>query len=246
VKADAPAAGATEVIRPDWPAPARVTALVTTRQFGDMASEESKLKVKQLVGGEPLWLRQVHGTTVADADSKPGTQRPQADAAVARKAGSVCVVMAADCMPVLLADEAGSVVAAAHAGWRGLCAGVIEATVGEMRAAMRAAMGAAMRVPEAGIIAWLGPAIGPRVYEVGEEVRAAFLERDAAAATAFVATRPGHWLLDLYAVARQRLAKLGVERIYGGGLCTYSDAERFYSYRRDRASSRMAALIWLS
>jgi YfiH family protein len=150
--------------------------------------------------------------------------------------------MAADCMPVLLADEAGGVVAAAHAGWRGLSAGVIEATVGEMRAAMRAAM----RVPAAGIIAWLGPAIGPRVYEVGEEVRTAFLERDAAAAAAFVATRPGHWLLDLYAVARQRLAKLGVERVYGGGLCTYSDPERFYSYRRDGASGRMAALIWLS
>jgi YfiH family protein len=173
-------------------------------------------------------------------------ERPQADAAVARKAGSVCVVMAADCMPVLLADDAGSVVAAAHAGWRGLSAGVIEATVGEMRAPMRAAMRAATRVPAAGIMAWLGPAIGPRVYEVGEEVRAAFLERDAAAAAAFVATRPGHWLLDLYAIARQRLAKLGVERVYGGGLCTYSDPARFYSYRRDGASGRMAALIWLS
>jgi YfiH family protein len=218
--------------------PARVRALVTTRQFGDMASEESKLKIQPLVAGEPRWLRQVHGTTVIDADSKPGAEKPQADAAVARKAGSVCAVMAADCMPVLLADEAGGVVAAAHAGWRGLCGGVIEAAVGEMRREMR--------TPPAGIIAWLGPAIGPRVYEVGEEVRAAFLERDAAAATAFVATRPGHWLLDLYAVARQRLAKLGVERVYGGGLCTYSDPERFYSYRRDGASGRMAALIWLS
>ena len=142
--------------------------------------------------------------------------------------------MAADCMPVLLADEAGGVVAAAHAGWRGLSAGVIEAAVD------------AMRVPAASVIAWLGPAIGPRVYEVGEEVRAAFLERDAAAAAAFVATRPGHWLLDLYSVARQRLAKLGVERVYGGGLCTYSDPERFYSYRRERGAGRMAALIWLS
>ena len=156
------------------------------------------------------------------------------DAAVARRKGTVCAVMAADCMPVLLADASGAVVAAAHAGWRGLSAGVIEAAVD------------AMRVAPAEVIAWLGPAIGPRVYEVGEEVRAAFLKRDAAAAAAFVPTRSGHWLLDLYAVARQRLAKLGVERVYGGGLCTYSDPERFYSYRRDRASGRMAALIWLS
>ena len=236
MKADAPSWSAGEIIRPEWPAPARVRALVTTRQFGDMASEESKVKIRQLVAGEPLWLRQVHGTTVADAESK--ANRPQADAAVARKAGAVCAVMAADCMPVLLADAAGGVVAAAHAGWRGLSAGVIEAAVGEMRREMR--------VPLAGIIAWLGPAIGPRVYEVGEEVRTAFLERDAAAAAAFVATRPGHWLLDLYAVARQRLATLGIERVYGGGLCTYSDPERFYSYRRDGASGRMAALIWLS
>ena len=232
MKADAVSWSSGEIIRPEWPAPARVRALVTTRQFGDMATEESKVKIKPLVAGEPLWLRQVHGTTVADADSK--ANRPQADAAVARKAGAVCAVMAADCMPVLLADEAGGVVAAAHAGWRGLSAGVIEAAVAEMR------------VRPAGVIAWLGPAIGPRVYEVGEEVRAAFLDRDAAAAAAFVATRPGHWLLDLYAVARQRLAKLGVERVYGGGLCTYSDPERFYSYRRDRAAGRMAALIWLS
>jgi YfiH family protein len=242
VKADAPGSSSTDVIRPDWPAPARVRALVTTRALGDLSGEAGKARLRPLLPGEPVWLRQVHGTVVIDADSKPGMERPQADAAVARKAGSVCVVMAADCMPVLLADDAGSVVAAAHAGWRGLSAGVIEATVGEMRAAMRAAT----RVPAAGILAWLGPAIGPRVYEVGEEVRAAFLERDAAAAAAFVATRPGHWLLDLYAVARQRLAKLGVERVYGGGLCTYSDPARFYSYRRDGASGRMAALIWLS
>lgn len=240
MKADAVSWSSGEIIRPEWPAPARVRALVTTRRFGDMATEESRAKIRPLVPGEPLWLRQVHGTTVADAESK--ANRPQADAAVARKIGAVCAVMAADCMPVLLAEEAGGVVAAAHAGWRGLSAGVIEATVGEMRAAMRAAM----RAPAAGIIAWLGPAIGPRVYEVGEEVRAAFLERDPAAAAAFVATRPGHWLLDLYTVARQRLAKLGVERVYGGGLCTYSDPERFYSYRRDGASGRMAALIWLS
>lgn len=232
MKADAAHGSPEELIRPEWPAPPRVRALVTTRQFGDMASEAGKARIRRLVAGEPLWLRQVHGTTVVDAASK--ASRPQADAAVAREAGAACVVMAADCMPVLLADDAGSVVAAAHAGWRGLSAGVIEAAVREMR------------VEAARLIAWLGPAIGPRVYEVGEEVRAAFLERDASAAAAFVATRPGHWRLDLYAVARQRLAKLGVERVYGGGLCTYSDPARFYSYRRDGASGRMAALIWLS
>ena len=219
------------LIVPDWPAPANVNARVSLRALGDMA-DEGRRAVRELLQADPVWLKQVHGTSVVDADSRPAA--PVGDAAVARRKGTVCAVMAADCMPVLLADASGGVVAAAHAGWRGLSAGVIEAAVD------------AMRVPPAQVIAWLGPAIGPRVYEVGEEVRAAFLKRDAAAAAAFVATRPGHWLLDLYAVARQRLAKLGVERVYGGGLCTYSDPERFYSYRRDRASGRMAALIWLS
>jgi polyphenol oxidase len=220
-----------DFITPVWSAPANVNARMTLRTLGDMAGE-GRRAVRGLLQAEPVWLKQVHGTSVIDADSRP--EAPVGDAAVARRKGTVCTVMAADCMPVLLADAAGSVVAAAHAGWRGLSAGVIEAAVGEMR------------VRPASVIAWLGPAIGPRVYEVGEEVRAAFIERDPAAAAAFVITRPGHWLLDLYAVARQRLAKLGVERVYGGGLCTYSDPERFYSYRRDRAAGRMAALIWLS
>jgi YfiH family protein len=142
--------------------------------------------------------------------------------------------MAADCMPVLLADQDGTAVAAAHAGWRGLSAGVIEAAL------------EAMRLPPESVIAWLGPAIGPRVYEVGAEVREAFVSRDAAAAAAFAPTRPDHWLLDLYMIARQRLKRRGVSRIYGGGFCTYSDAERFYSFRRDRTAERMAALIWLA
>lgn len=178
----------------------------------------------------PKWLRQVHGTTVV---CHPNTAS-EADAAITRTINTVCAVMAADCMPVLLADEAGTVVGAAHAGWRGLCAGVVEATV------------AAMAVPGGELLAWLGPAIGPRVYEVDDEVRAAFLEKDAAAATAFARARPGHWLLDLYAVARQRLAGEGVTRIYGGTWCTYSDAAQFFSYRRDRGAERMAALIWLA
>jgi YfiH family protein len=138
--------------------------------------------------------------------------------------------MMADCMPVLLAHQGGSVVGIAHAGWRGLAAGVIEATLD------------AMAVAPQKITAWLGPAIGPRVYEVGDEVRVAFAGHEAA----FTPTRPGHWLLDLYAVARARLARKGVRAIDGAGFCTYSDQERFFSYRRDRDSARMAALIWLA
>jgi YfiH family protein len=140
--------------------------------------------------------------------------------------------MAADCMPVLLAARDGSVVGAAHAGWRGLCGGVIERTV------------EAMHVPGGGLIAYLGPAIGPRVYEVGEEVRDAFLAVDGASASAFAAARPGHWLLDLYAVARQRLAAVGISEVYGGGRCTFSEPDRFFSFRRDKAMQRMAGCIW--
>ena len=180
----------------------------------------------------PAWLRQVHGTRVVDA-AGAGHARPEADAAVARAPHVVCAVRAADCMPVLLADVDGTVVAAAHAGWRGLCAGVIEATVAEMR------------VPGNALVAWLGPAIGPAHYEVGEEVREAFVVRDARAADAFRRRRPGHWLLDLYAVGRQRLAALGVARVHGGDFCTYSDPARFPSWRRDRSGERFAAFVWL-
>jgi len=208
------------MIVPDWPAPARVRALVTTRG-----------EAEPMLPAPPAWLRQVHGTRVVDAAE--ALDRPEADAAVARRAGAVCAVQAADCLPVLLADDAGTVVGAAHAGWRGLAAGVIEATVTEMRA------------PPETLIAWLGPAIGPAHYEVGADVRDAFLARDAGAAAAFVANRPGHWLLDLCAVARQRLAARGVRRVHGGGLCTYSDPARFPSWRRDRTRERIAAFVWL-
>jgi YfiH family protein len=238
-------------LRPDWPA--AVDALVTTREGGasggayaslnlglrsgddEAAVRENRRRLQALLPSPPVWLRQVHGTRVADADAARATgAEPEADASVARRPGTVCAVLVADCMPVLLADEAATVVAVAHAGWRGLCGGVLEATVG--------AMGVA---PER-LIAWLGPAIGARVYEVGEEVRAAFLARDQASAQAFRAARPGHWLLDLYAVARQRLAAQGVARVHGGGLCTFSDPARFFSYRRDGSTGRMAALIWLA
>jgi YfiH family protein len=215
------------MIEPNWPAPALVRAMVTTRPMGDMAGA-GRSSLRALVPNEPVWLTQVHGVVVSEIDFP--NRKLEADAAISRQSRNVCVVGAADCMPVLLADEAGTVVAAAHAGWRGLSAGVIEA-------ALRA-----MKTPPAKILAWLGPAIGPRAYEVGEDVRNAF----AAHQDAFSApTRPGHWMLDLYAVARQRLGNAGVTRIYGGGFCTYSEAARFYSYRRDRTKERMAALIWL-
>lgn len=144
------------------------------------------------------------------------------------------MVMTADCLPVLLCDEQGSVVAAVHAGWRGLGGGVIEQAV------------RAMNVPPQSLIAWLGPAIGPQAFEVGEEVRAAFIEHQPQAAAAFVSGASGKYLADLYLLARQRLNTLGVSRIYGGGLCTYTDSERFFSYRRDGATGRMGTFIWLT
>jgi len=213
------------VIQPDWTVPARVRALVTTRDFGDLADEGVRRRLRALLPSEPAWLKQVHGKRVIDLDAhSPG----EADASVTRKPGTVAVVKAADCMPVLFADQAGTTVAAAHAGWRGLAGGVLEETV------------KAMGVPPQQIFAWLGPAIGPRVYEVGEDVRAAFSSYP----NALVPTRPGHWLLDLYAVAREKLR--GLKAVSGGSFCTYTDNTRFFSYRRDRSSARMAALVWLS
>lgn len=229
------------MITPDWPAHARVRAAVTTRGEADPP-----------LPAPAAWLRQVHGARVVEAHDTVGNAQsatgraasaagnahaalsePEADASVAHGPGAVCVVKAADCLPVLLADAQGTVVGAAHAGWRGLAAGVIEATVDAMRAR-----------PDL-LIAWLGPAIGPKTYEVGEEVRAAFLARDAALAAAFAPNRPGHWLLDLYAAARQRLAARGVHRVYGGGFCTFSEPARFPSWRRDRSRERIAAFVWL-
>lgn len=242
-----------EPIVPDWPAPARVRAFVTTRaggvstggcaslnlgmRCGDDAAAvaENRSRLAARLPASPVWLRQVHGIRVADADAaRAAGEEPEADAAVARRANTVCAVLVADCLPVLFADEAASVVAAAHAGWRGLAAGVLESTLD------------AMRVRPDSVLAWLGPAIGPRVYEVGSEVRAAFLAHDRAAEAAFAPTRPGHWLLDLYLVARQRLAARGVTRVSGGGFCTYGDAARFFSHRRDPRSGRMAAVAWLA
>ena len=220
-----------EVIVPDWPAPSAVRALVTTRALGDARSEQGRRRVRERLPSDPVWLKQVHGVVAVNAAR--ATDGVEADASFTTERRVVCAVMAADCMPVLLCDDRGEAVAAAHAGWRGLSAGVIETTV------------AAMGVPAGRLLAWLGPAIGPAAYEIGAEVREAFLARDAQSEIAIVPTRPGHWRVDLYAIVRQRLARLGVTRVSGGGFCTASDAARFYSYRRDKAVERMAAAIWL-
>ena len=236
-------------IVPDWPAPARVRALVTTRAGGasrgpyaslnlgahvgddPAAVERNRERLRASLPADPVWLQQVHGIEVVDAATALPLAR--ADAAVARTRHVVCAVLTADCVPVLLAGRDGDAVAVAHAGWRGLAAGVIEAAV------------ARMSVPAAGVIAWLGPAIGPRAYEVGPEVRAAFVRRDAAAAAAFAPRPDDRFLADLFMLARQRLAAAGVAAVYGGGHCTYTEAERFYSYRREPATGRFASLVWI-
>ncbi len=237
------------LIYPDWPAPANVRAVQTTRSGGlssppyassnlgshvgdsPIVVARNRMLLEPLLPSEPIWLQQVHGVTVADAAQ--ASCLPEADACVSVSKGAVCVVMTADCLPVLLCDENGSVVGAAHAGWRGLCDGVIESTVN------------AMQVPPGTLMAWLGPAIGPSAFEVGDEVRAAFVVKQPAAFAAFVAGAEGKWLADIYMLARLRLQSLGIERIYGGDFCTFSDPARFYSYRRDGVTGRMGTFIWL-
>ncbi|MDR3221780.1 MAG: peptidoglycan editing factor PgeF [Candidatus Accumulibacter sp.] len=238
-------------IVPDWPAPVRVGSLVTTRRGGSSCGAFASLNlgdhvgddpaavaanrelVYQRIGARPVWLNQVHGTRVIDTAARAASFPPEADAAFARQAGVACAVMTADCLPVLLCDTGGRIVAAAHAGWRGLLAGVLEATV------------AAMETPGLELIAWLGPAIGPRAFEVGGEVREALVNADPNAAAAFQALGGGKWLADIYLLARQRLAGQGVTRVFGGGFCTVSETARFFSYRRDGRTGRMASLIWL-
>jgi YfiH family protein len=238
-----------EWIVPDWPAPTAVRALVTTRTGGvsvgpyatlnlsahvgdtPVAVAQNRRRLRAVLPSEPLWLTQVHGCRVVDAaTATPGIE---ADAATARKKGVVCAVLTADCLPVLMCDEAGTVVCAAHAGWRGLAGGVLEAAV------------AAMGQPPGRLLAWLGPAIGAQAYEVGDEVRAAFLHRSAEAAAAFARKTDGKWLADLYRLAEQRLNAVGLTRVFGGGYCTYTEAQRFYSFRREKNTGRMAALIWM-
>lgn len=232
---------------PDWPAPVNVQARVTTREGGSSTGPWRGLNLASHVGddpahvvlnrawlrsqlpAEPCWLEQVHGVDCVVA--MPSDNTPRADASVSFESGLVCAVLTADCLPVLFCTLDGQRVGAAHAGWRGLLAGVLENTI------------AAMAAPPAQIMAWFGPAIGPQAFEVGDEVRAAFVARDADASSAFVA-HGEKWLADIYALARLRLQAIGVHAIYGGDLCTVSDAERFYSYRRDGATGRLASLIW--
>jgi polyphenol oxidase len=244
---------ALEVLTPEWPVPSAVRAAFTLRTGGVSSPPYATLNVGARVGddpaavlenrrrvctqlelpAEPMWLEQVHGTDVADLDAPVGAQLASADAVLTRHAGRVCAVQVADCLPVLLAARDGSVVAVAHAGWRGLAAGVLEATMG------RIGLGPAR------LLAWLGPAISQAHFEVGEEVRETFLAQDPQAASAFTSNARRRWQCDLVALARRRLAALGVGAVYGGAWCTYADAERFFSFRRDGRCGRMAALIWL-
>lgn len=193
---------------------------------------ENRARLRQQLPADPNWLKQVHSAAVVEA----GSGEFEADAVFTRQAGSVCAVLTADCLPVLFCDRAGSVVAAAHAGWRGLADGVLEATVD------------AMQVPPGEVLAWMGAAIGPHAFEVGDDVRRAFVDPHPEAAAAFVphpSGVPGKWLADIYQLARIRLEQMGVRAVYGGGRCTFSEAETFYSYRRDGVTGRMASLIWL-
>ena len=242
------AAAGLDWIVPDWPAPPHVHALSTTRngRWGtafdltrsDPQFELARAELRRWLPADPVWLAQVHGVAICNADAVSGLEPrdlPKADGAIARAANTVCAVHSADCLPVLLTDAQGSVVAAAHAGWRGLAAGVLEAAL------------AAMRAPPAAVFAWLGPAIGPQVFEVGGDVLAAHCADDPGAVQCFAPHRPGKWLADLYALARRRLERAGVVAIHGGGRCTLSEPETFYSYRREGvAAGRMATLIWIA
>lgn len=233
---------------PDWPAPARVRACVTTRQggvsaapfdsfnLGDHVGDDpaavacNRQHLRDVLGCQPIWLEQVHSCVAVNAI--PGVCAT-ADASWSETPGEACAVLTADCLPVLFCDRRGERVAAAHAGWRGLAGGVLENSL------------AALRVPPEEVLVWLGPAIGPHAFEVGPEVRQAFLEGHAEAAVAFVpSVNAGRFMADLYALARLRLAASGVRSVHGGGFCTYSDP-RFYSYRRNARTGRFASLVWL-
>ena len=241
-------------IVPDWPAPADVCAVTTTRSGGvstgayatmnlarggrdDAAAlAENRRRFERFLPAPPVPLAQVHGATVAVLD-RATTASPTADAAVTRERGTVCAVLTADCMPVVVTDLRGSAVGIAHAGWRGIAGGVLEATVAAL---MR------LGADRARLLAWLGPAIGPDAFEVGADVYDAFCADDSGASSHFAAGRPGKWHADLYGLARRRLERAGVASIDGGGECTYTDTARFFSYRRERDSGRMATAVWLA
>jgi YfiH family protein len=239
-------------IIPDWPAPAQVRALVTTRAGGSSsgpyasmnlgrrtaddpaAVEANHALLNRLLPAPPRWLAQVHGSTVVDADTLGGLpdEVPQADASVAQHPGTVCAILVADCLPVLFTNRTGSCIAAAHAGWRGLAGGVLAHTIARMPA------------KSTELMAWIGPGIGPTAFEVGDDVLQAFCADAPECKSAFQPLRPGKWLCDLPALARDALRRAGVPQIYGGNFCTYTDTERFYSHRRNPVTGRMAALIW--
>lgn len=240
---------------PDWPAPASVRALTTTRllpgnslppyaafnlglrcgeNIETVRANRALLERAFVLPQSPRWLHQVHGNRSLRLTCEIHDGELEADAAFTSEPGVVLAILSADCLPILVCADDGNEIAAIHAGWRGLAGGVIESCIGRLHGA-----------PEK-LSAWLGPAIGPQSYKVGDEVRAAFVERDASAQAAFAPTRPGHWHCDLYTLARQRLAALGTTRISGGAFDTFADA-RFYSYRRDGVrSGRFASLIWLA
>jgi YfiH family protein len=241
---------------PQWPAPRWVRACTTTRQGGVSAAPFQSMNLSDYVQdalssvqenrkiltdvldlpAQPKWLKQAHGTQIVAADSVEtlAAPPPEADGSCTTNPNVVCAVLTADCLPILLCDQCGTQVAAVHAGWRGLAAGVVEAAV------------AALQKPAGHLLAWLGPAIGPQAFEVGNEVVRAFVELDEQARAAFQPNDNGRWMANLYLLARQRLARLGVERIYGGKWCTFSEPDRFYSYRRENKTGRMASLIWLT
>ena len=255
------------VLRAQWPVPANVRAFTTLRHGagvsrapfdafnlgnrlaadGDDPATVDRNRVELVdrfaLPSAPHWLRQVHGTQVlrfssASAVKAEEPAEPVADASVTSDPGVVLAILTADCLPVVFAAQDGSEIGAAHAGWRGLATGVLENTV------------AAMHAPASRLIAWLGPAAGPQAYEIGEEVFDAFVKQDAQAASAFAATRPGHWRVDLYALARRRLATIGIDRVHGVGLCTISDPQRFFSHRRCTSdgsgrTGRMATVAWM-
>ncbi len=251
-----------KLIRPDWPAPLQVNSLVTTRHGGVSESPYASLNLGEHVGdltqaveanrsilraslpSDPLWLKQVHGTNVSTPDNRTilSTQGIEADAAVTNIPNEVLVILTADCLPVFFSNQAGDVVGIAHAGWRGLCAGILENTVGEL-------LHLCPNLAPNQLLAWLGPAIGPESFEVGEDVYGAFTDAGIAFPhNAFIpiSDRPGKYHANLYLLAKSRLESLGVERISGGNLCTVKDQNRFFSHRRDAISGRFASLIWFT
>ena len=240
-----------ECVLANWPAPARVKAATTTRAGGSSQGRFTSLNLGEGIGddparvrenrqrmrrvldlpSEPVWIKQVHGNRVLNAGE--AIDDLTADGSYCIAPGVVCAILTADCLPVFFCDREGTRVALVHAGWRGLAAGVIAAAV------------SCLNVPPGRLLAWLGPAIGPTAYEVGEDVRCAFLEQDKENAQAFVPGRPDRWMADLYSLARRQLTRVGVVKIYGGSFCTYGESERFFSYRRDGQCGRMASLIWM-